>query len=309
MRRTPHIENLRQAWAAASRRRLLEGLLGISLVQVMPPQESAAKKKKKKLTICQGGQTLTISKKKKKAALKQGAALGPCPPTSPPPTSPPPTSPPPPPCVPACNGKECGDNGCGGSCGTCESGGVCQIGQCVCLPDRVCGEVCCPEVVDCFDGGCACEELLCSCDEGANFCSPPDFDQCCLADDTCHPQAGCVTAACIVGNEICSLGEAFCGAGADCLCAASIEGAPFCADVAALTACPDASQCATSADCNEGAGEACVDVWCCDDGVEQFGMCLTACPPNSAKRTSAQDRFKTRKRLQRILGAPAQRSR
>ncbi|MGM0578582.1 MAG: hypothetical protein ACQEXJ_22850 [Myxococcota bacterium] len=33
-------------------------------------------------------------------------------------------------CVPECSGRECGDDGCGGSCGTCESGLVCSEGSC-----------------------------------------------------------------------------------------------------------------------------------------------------------------------------------
>ncbi len=47
-------------------------------------------------------------------------------------------------CTPDCTGKECGDDGCGGSCGTCEDGFVCQDGQCVgCTPDctgKECGD-------------------------------------------------------------------------------------------------------------------------------------------------------------------------
>ena len=35
------------------------------------------------------------------------------------------------PCVPNCPGKECGDDGCGGSCGDCAPGDVCAGGQCV----------------------------------------------------------------------------------------------------------------------------------------------------------------------------------
>ncbi|MEM3122084.1 MAG: hypothetical protein QXH60_01435, partial [Candidatus Pacearchaeota archaeon] len=34
-------------------------------------------------------------------------------------------------CTPQCSGLECGDNGCGGSCGTCSSGNVCSEGECV----------------------------------------------------------------------------------------------------------------------------------------------------------------------------------
>ncbi len=40
-------------------------------------------------------------------------------------------------CVPDCAGKECGDDGCGGSCGTCPAGKHCAGGLCVsdCIPD------------------------------------------------------------------------------------------------------------------------------------------------------------------------------
>ena len=36
-----------------------------------------------------------------------------------------------PPCTPDCSGKTCGDDGCGGSCGTCSSGYSCSGGSCV----------------------------------------------------------------------------------------------------------------------------------------------------------------------------------
>lgn len=45
-------------------------------------------------------------------------------------------------CTPACGGRECGDNGCGGSCGTCGLGSQCAQGQCACTPKcegKVCG--------------------------------------------------------------------------------------------------------------------------------------------------------------------------
>ncbi len=38
------------------------------------------------------------------------------------------------PCTPKCAGKVCGDDGCGGVCGTCESGKSCQNGACVVCP-------------------------------------------------------------------------------------------------------------------------------------------------------------------------------
>lgn len=36
-----------------------------------------------------------------------------------------------PPCTPNCTGKECGSDGCSGSCGTCPTGETCQNGVCV----------------------------------------------------------------------------------------------------------------------------------------------------------------------------------
>jgi endo-1,4-beta-D-glucanase Y len=45
-------------------------------------------------------------------------------------------------CTPNCAGKTCGDDGCGGSCGTCAAGSVCTSGSCVCTPNctgKTCG--------------------------------------------------------------------------------------------------------------------------------------------------------------------------
>ncbi len=58
-------------------------------------------------------------------------------------------------CTPACEGRVCGDDGCGGSCGACEDGTACVNGiSCVvtdCAPDCTDG---CPQ--GCFDlGDCA----------------------------------------------------------------------------------------------------------------------------------------------------------
>jgi hypothetical protein len=47
-------------------------------------------------------------------------------------------------CMPSCTGKQCGSDGCGGSCGTCAATSTCSAGACVarCVPDctgRECG--------------------------------------------------------------------------------------------------------------------------------------------------------------------------
>ncbi len=73
------------------------------------------------------------------------------------------------PCEPECAGRQCGDDGCGGTCGTCAAGRVCQNGQCVvCTPNcggRICGDdgcggSCgpCPEGTLCNAEGTACDD-------------------------------------------------------------------------------------------------------------------------------------------------------
>jgi len=69
-------------------------------------------------------------------------------------------------CIPECAGKECGEDGCGGSCGACGEGFHCDADLCVpdCLPDCAgmecgddgCGGSCGDCQLDelCFDGAC-----------------------------------------------------------------------------------------------------------------------------------------------------------
>jgi len=100
-------------------------------------------------------------------------------------------------CKPVCKGKQCGDDGCGGSCGSCGANGLCEKGKCVCPSphepcfglccdldlvcnvdtgtccnfscfDKECGKVCgkscgtCPDNKQCnLEGKCACAKPLC----------------------------------------------------------------------------------------------------------------------------------------------------
>ena len=52
-------------------------------------------------------------------------------------------------CVPSCSGRECGDNGCGGTCGSCGLGEACYSGQCYCTG------------FDCWDGSCIPDSWQC----------------------------------------------------------------------------------------------------------------------------------------------------
>lgn len=72
-------------------------------------------------------------------------------------------------CTPSCNGKECGDDGCGGSCGECGGGKACKDGKCA--------EACTPDCLDkeCGEDGCG------------GVCGS------CPAGKTCGPLGKCVT--------------------------------------------------------------------------------------------------------------------
>lgn len=97
-------------------------------------------------------------------------------------------------CVPSCENRECGDNGCGGTCGACSTGTCSELGQCV-------------------PGGWTCASFVygdrTSCDCG---CGIPDPD--------CELTPGLVTYGC-EGNEVCKQGACAactpsCGAGVEC---------------------------------------------------------------------------------------------
>jgi len=92
------------------------GLGSIASLSLLGADEADAKnrgkqngKKKKKVTICHNQQTIRVAKRKVKKHLNHGDTLGECQPVVQ--------------CIPDCTGplgpKECGDDGCGGSCGAC----------------------------------------------------------------------------------------------------------------------------------------------------------------------------------------------
>ena len=102
-------------------------------------------------------------------------------------------------CQPDCAPGQCGDDGCGGSCGECAEGETCAAGECVCAPacspgqcgDDGCGGSCggCPDGETCAAGECVC----------APACSP---GQC--GDDGCGGSCGgcpdgqtCTEGACV----------------------------------------------------------------------------------------------------------------
>ncbi len=87
-------------------------------------------------------------------------------------------------CVPQCTGKTCGDNGCGGSCGTCASGSTCNAAS-VCLPDAwTC-------TAAWFGDGAVCD---CGCGAADADCAKPKLSLAgCEAQQICNATGQCVS--------------------------------------------------------------------------------------------------------------------
>ena len=90
------------------------------------------------------------------------------------------------PCIPVCDGKECSDDGCDGSCGECEEGCECVGGTCAGCDSQVAFGEPCDEDEDCKTG-------LCFDQDGWVFCTKP-----CAEKEDCPVGYDCV----LVGGEV-----------------------------------------------------------------------------------------------------------
>ena len=106
-------------------------------------------------------------------------------------------------CTPECDGRECGDNGCGGTCGTCSPGSTCNDeGTCetICVPQcdgRECGDDGCGGSCGTCDGECtsdgqcegacvpSCTDRECGGDGCGGSCGTCDDGLSCGFDGTC----------------------------------------------------------------------------------------------------------------------------
>ncbi|MBM4370807.1 MAG: hypothetical protein FJ098_04090 [Deltaproteobacteria bacterium] len=118
-------------------------------------------------------------------------------------------------CVPSCEGRACGDDGCGGSCGTCPDGSLCLVkgGSALCVSqscppgERICQqnlvlecaadgseygvvEDCSLEAQHCVDGACSGCEPLC----GGKQCGD---DSCGGSCGSCGPSMACMEGRCL----------------------------------------------------------------------------------------------------------------
>ena len=105
------------------------------------------------------------------------------------------------PCTPSCVGKECGDDGCGGSCGTCPPGKTCKDYRCIgCTPSCVgkeCGDDGCGGSCGTCPPGKKCENYRCvgcipSC--AGKECGD---DGCGGSCGQCDPSKQCVNGKCV----------------------------------------------------------------------------------------------------------------
>ena len=115
-------------------------------------------------------------------------------------------------CQPSCDGKQCGGDGCGGSCGSCTGNDFCQIDQCVCIPNcfgKQCGDDGCGgSCGDCTDNTCVNGQCVCE----------PNCDNKICGDDGCGGSCGTCTP-----GQLCSWTP---GDGTDCTCPGGKLGPP-----------------------------------------------------------------------------------
>jgi CSLREA domain-containing protein len=110
-------------------------------------------------------------------------------------------------CQPACSLNKCGDDGCGGSCGTCPGGAVCLFGQCALVPtDASCVALC---------GGVAASGCSCQGDCAALGTCCVDFAQVCGCVGSCTGK--------VCGDDGCGGTCGACPAGSGCEAGACVD--------------------------------------------------------------------------------------
>ena len=104
-------------------------------------------------------------------------------------------------CLPDCDGKQCGDDGCGGVCGTCAPGTLCEEDMCMACEaqcegkvcgDDLCGGTCgsCDPFDECVEGQCIecvpqCEGKECGDDGCGGECGKCGEEQACTTEYKC----------------------------------------------------------------------------------------------------------------------------
>lgn len=186
------------------------------------------------------------------------------------------------PCVPNCTQRICGDDGCGGSCGSCGNAavpdccnGVCTNRQSDPAHCATCGTACAPGKA-CINGTCAsacspvCSGTTPICCPGGCADTTVDRNNCGVCGHRCAEFEYCVNGSCASLRGDCDAGGGSCGAGSQCGCVETKSGS--------YAACSydrgSCENCVTHQDCRTlgyGATSICVQ------GTRCFSQGLTAC--------------------------------
>ena len=174
-------------------------------------------------------------------------------------------------CVPDCDGIECGDDGCGGSCGDCDESSVCVEGVCQCNPQC--------DGIACGDDGCggSCGECeFGTCVEGSCFCEPSCGEATC-GDDGCGGQCGTCN-----GQDLCVEGKCVCQAACDGKVCGDDGCGGFCGHCEGQDACIGGT-CVCQPACDgkqcgpDGCGGSCGNCMGLDQCVEGHCQCVPMC--------------------------------
>lgn len=210
------------------------------------------------------------------------------------------------PCVPTCTGVECGDDGCGGSCGSCESGFACnEWGQCLstCVPDcsgktcgdNGCGSTCgnCPSPWVCLAFSCCmpqCDDAVCGDDGCGRTCGSCEAGQVCVDGACCTQLCGGLEC----GSDGCGGSCGACDAGWTCkegLC----ECVPSCLgrECGSDGCGGSCGSCDAGQDCTGGHCDCtpdCVGKECGDDGcAATCGLCQSECVCDTTGQCKGED--------------------
>jgi hypothetical protein len=109
-----------------------------------------------------------------------------------------PAATPPAPCVPDCGSKQCGGDGCGGSCGTCQANETCDNGACVCAQpcgNKNCGQDGCGKSCGTCQSPRVCQNGRCVepcgndfCEQGERCLQSGQVIGCVVWEATCKPR-------------------------------------------------------------------------------------------------------------------------
>lgn len=202
-------------------------------------------------------------------------------------------------CVPACDAKDCGDDGCEGSCGECEEGFACD-------PDGLCAEeICEPDCTDKNCGSDGCEGSCGDCAEGElcsedGLCGEPvlsceglcgDGTDTCYCDDVCFANGDCCDDVCDFCGDLegCNVCEPDCEAeGKEC----GDDGCEGTCGVCEAGECTDGA-CVVTAECGNGTvegDEVCeADGDCGDTEICIDCACVAGCTPSCEGKECGDD--------------------